>query len=134
MPFTPDDAYRINHFLNLPPEIVPTTIQPKLDQLTTIGWTVVIDEVLTLLTNLTALEASLQTEAGSTDFALIQVDVIKFQPGQRTAGILLQSLNLINRLATIIGIAANTSNLSTMLSGMGVYPISSGIQVPKSRV
>jgi hypothetical protein len=133
MPFTPDDAHRVNHFLNLPPELVATTIAPRLDVLTTLS-PVVVDEVLTLLTNLTALETSLQTEAGSVDFALIKLDVIEFQPGQRTAGILLQSLNLINRLATIIGVKANTSSITTLLSGMGVYPIVAGIQVPKSRV
>jgi hypothetical protein len=133
MPFTPDDAYRINRFIGLAPELVVTQITPRMDALTALS-PAVVDDVLDLLAKLSTLEATLQTEAGSVDFALIKLDVIEFQPGQRTAGILLQSLALLKRLGKIMGIPADVSSITAFLSAMGISSVSAGIQVPKGRV
>jgi hypothetical protein len=133
MPFVPDDADRINHFLNLDTDLVADTIIPRMDILTARS-AVQVEEVLTILTGLTTLESKLATLAGDADFALTKLDVIEWQPGQRAVGILFQTLNLIARLGKIFKLTPDTISITAFLSAMGISSVSTGIQVPKGRV
>jgi hypothetical protein len=77
-------------------------------------------EVNELLAELTIAETKLKAELGSTNHALIQADVVKWEAGARAKGLHLNYANLRQQLANLLNLRWNRGD--STISGTTSYP------------
>ncbi len=118
MPFTLEDTYTALKCLNLAPDddIAVSQALLRLEQKSE----TLVEEVKNILTHVQVLDEAFTSETGSTNFALKQVDVLVYEQKQRTVGLLLQKLNLLQRLGTLLLIAPKVEHIHQMLRMLDV--------------
>ena len=118
--FTENDLTRVIKYLEINPfttqgeEYVRIQMERTEDSLPNL-----VPEIQADLDTLDTLDASLTTEQGSTNAALIKADVLEWEPGgARTRGLYAEAARLKIRLRSLLGLAANGgSKMGTLMRG-----------------
>lgn len=118
MPFIPEDTYTALECLNLAPDW-DSAVSTALSQLEERSESFVL-EVQQILVQVAQVNATFLVETGSTNFALMQADVLRYEQNQRIVGMLIQKIGLVKRLALLLSIEPDTNYLEQMLRMLGV--------------
>ena len=118
--FTENDLTRVIKYLEINPfttqgeEYVRIQMDRTEDSLPNL-----VPEIQADLNTLDTLDASLTTEQGSTNAALIKADVLEWEPGgARTRGLYAEAARLKTRLRSLLGLTASSgSRMGTLMRG-----------------
>jgi hypothetical protein len=117
MPFAENTYLKVLKYLNMPIKYAETVhavlAEAEADEN-------VLQEVNDLLAELAIAEAKLKAELGSTNHALIQADVVKWEAGTRSKGLHLNYANLRQQLANLLNLEWYRGGSS--ISGTTSYP------------
>jgi hypothetical protein len=101
MPFAENTYLKVIKYLNMPIKHAETVhaalIETEVDEN-------VVSEVNDLLAELAIAEAKLKAELSSTNHALIQADVVKWEAGTRAKGLHVNYANLRQQLANLLNL------------------------------
>lgn len=75
------------------------------------------------LAKLDELEIKLSENAASPNFAIIKADVLQYDVNKKTYGIITEMLRVSQRLANLMGIKGNFSQLDEQLELLGANPV-----------
>ncbi len=88
---------------------------------------IIIQQIQDDLVKLAELEIKLNETASSQNFAIIKADVLEYGEKQKTYGILAEMLRISQRIAQMMGIKGNFSQIDEQLALLGATPVQSGI-------
>jgi len=114
MPFTLGDRYRIIEHLSLP-IAQESTVVKCMDAVTTKS-DLLVNRILGILEQLDDISSKLAAERSSPNSALVKADVLEWQAGARSHGMLQQRGELVRQLANLLGIEVKRSRPSGTLS------------------
>jgi len=96
---------------------VYNTILTKLEEAEKVS-VYLIEEIETDLTELEELIKTTTRELGSPSSALVKVDVLGFQPGERSKGMIVLRYNLMEKLGLSLGIKPNFTTIRNIATAM----------------
>ncbi|MFM6401826.1 MAG: hypothetical protein ACKPFF_34545 [Planktothrix sp.] len=88
---------------------------------------IIIQQIQDDLVKLDELEIKLNETASSQNFAIIKADVLEYGEKQKTYGILTEMLRISQRIAQMMSIKGNFSQIDEQLDLLGATPVQSGI-------
>lgn len=94
---------------------------------------IIVQQVQDDLRQLDELEIKLNETSSSQNFAIIKADVLQYDSKGKTYGILTEMLRISQRLANLVSVKGNFSQLDEQLELMGALPVNCGIVGKTSR-
>jgi len=136
MTLATSDINRILEALNLSQESIPDVIA-AIEAINNIPTLDPPDALATVvegyLTELEALSEAIGVEFSSASSALIKVDVLEYERGQRAKGMLIQKRDLMAKISRLLGIEPNFAPLFDQFEALGIpLPYPRVLQIPKT--